>query len=96
MRGSVKKDIVKDVNAISAIFKYMMDKSIGMVEKVIIMGLVAVCVIYIVSPIDFVPEMLLPIIGYIDDLVAVAIIPKLINFIKYKVGKSEAMEVTYR
>lgn len=96
MRRNIKKDIVKDVNAISAIFKYIMDKSIGLVEKIIVMGLIAVCVIYIVSPIDFVPEILLPIVGYIDDLVAVAIIPKLIDFIKYKVNKNDAIDVTYR
>lgn len=41
-------------------------------------------------------EILLPIVGYIDDLVAVAIIPKLIDFIKYKVNKNDAIDVTYR
>lgn len=34
--------------------------------------IIVICVIYVLSPIDFVPD-LIPFIGWIDDLVAIAI-----------------------
>lgn len=46
--------------------------------------------IYLISPIDFIPEILVPIIGWIDDIgvLFVTFINALISFIRYK--KSEA------
>jgi len=45
--------------------------------------------IYLISPIDFIPEILVPVIGWIDDIgvLFVTFINALISFIRYK--KSE-------
>ncbi|MCA9733495.1 MAG: DUF1232 domain-containing protein [Deferribacteres bacterium] len=45
-------------------FRLLLDKRVPLFPKIILI----ITLIYVVSPMDFIPEILLPIIGYSDDL----------------------------
>lgn len=77
----MKKNIVTD-----EVLKRMNPKT----RLIISIVLLFLGFIYLISPIDIVPELLIPVVGYIDDIgvLFITFINALISFIRYK--KSEA------
>ena len=59
-RTGKKVSFIKDV---LALYKYMMDENVQWYRKSIVVG----ALIYFITPIDLVPD-ILPLVGYMDDL----------------------------
>ena len=64
------RDRITILSRIKALPKYLKDRNVPTLKKAGIIGMV----VYILSPVDALPEIIIPLVGWLDDLGVLAIL----------------------
>jgi uncharacterized membrane protein YkvA (DUF1232 family) len=67
-RGFLKEALMLIPNFLKLLYRLMKDRRVPLAEKALLIGVI----IYVVSPLDFIPD-LIPFIGQVDDLYLIAL-----------------------